>query len=348
MYGAIRRITLPLSLFTASLFAFSCTSKTEKSVDDTTSALGWDSDSPAIEFPKSEISLPYDGNISAFNVRIDTLKRKDIVNANSYFGAEDTLPYILLPAKGDVNLLLSPVRELGYVGGYRLLTMKGRHILSSLLIEGEWINPANERNTELTTCHIDEFYNIKVQQVSADSGLKNFFYKDYKISEDGFLVEEDRLHETVDISACIDAPIAIGSPLNSETLRHVELQELGCEGKIEGLEEYSCYDGASYRTLRKTPALVYLLVYSECGDSAFTDFVILKNGKVTSGLTLDGTSEGYPTENTVYVVSFEIEKDYNIQLTEKVYEKDELISTRLSSYVITKEGDRFIKQEQKI
>lgn len=341
------RIYLLLSLCVTSLLMFSCTSKAEKSTDNTTSSLEWDQDSPAIEFSKSEISLPYNGNVSAYNVRVDTLNRKDISNAESYFGSEDFLPYIILPAKGDVNLLLSPIKEIGYSRGYRLLTIKGHRILSSQLIECEWTNPANERNTELTTCSIDEFYNINVQRVLSDSGLKSFFYKNYRISDDGFIVEVKDQHESIDLSVCIDDPVAIKTALNSETLRHLEFQELGCEDEIEGIEEYSCYDGVFYRTLNKTANLAYILIYSECGDSAFTDFVILKDGKVVSGLTLDGTSEGYPTENTVYVVSFEIKKDYSIQLTERVYEKDKLISTQLSSYIIAKDGDGFIKQEQK-
>lgn len=331
-------VTLLLSLLISS-----CTSKAEKSITDTP-VLESEQNRPAIEFSKSEIQLPYVGNISAYNVRVDTLRRADVVNADSYFGTENYLAYIVLPPKGDVNLLLSPINELGFVRGYRLLTVKGSRILASQLIEGEWINPTNERNTELTTCYIDEFLNVKVQKTIANSGLKTFLHNDYIISEDGFLVETKIEEERVDLDVCIDDPVDLGTPLNSKTLQSLEFQELGCEDLIQGIEEYSCYDGVFYRTLSKTSDLIYLLIYSECGDSAFTDFVILKNGKVVSGLTLDGSSEGYPTENTLYVVSFNILKDFSIQLEEKIYEKEKLISTLHSSYLIAKDGDGFIKQ----
>lgn len=332
-------------MFAASLLMFSCTSKAEKSTSDVSELQLEDKNLPPIEFKKSEVSLPYNGNISAYNVRVDTLKRAEIVNADSYFGTEDVLLYILLPSKENVNLLLTPVKELGYARGYRLISIKNNRILSSLILEGEWTNPANARNTELTTCFVDEFYNIEVQRIVADSGLKKFFYKKYVISEDGFIIEEEGEKSDVDMTVCIDAPVQLKMPLNSKTLPNIEFQEFGCEQEIEGMDEYSCYDGLLYRTLSKQGNLAYLLVYSECGDSAFTDFVIVKDGRVVSGLTLDGSSEGYPTENTLYLVSFSIADKFSIELTEKIYEKEKLVSTQQSSYIINKNGDGFTKQK---
>lgn len=337
-------ITLTFTIIISSLL-ISCTSKAEKAAGGA-SDLQNEQDYPLLEFPKSEINLPYEGNIAAYNVRVDTLNRRDIINADSYFGTENVLPFIILPPKGDINLLLNPIKDLGYARGYRLLTVKGNRILSSLLIEGEWTSPTNERNTELTTCFIDEFSNINVQKTITNSGLKTFLHNDYKISDDGFIVEEKIAEaEGVDLSDCIDAPVAIKGVLSSKTLPNLEFQQLECEDLIQGIEEYSCYDGVFYKTLNKTADLIYLLVYSECGDSAFTDFVILKNGKVVSGLTLDGSSEGYPTENSLYVVSFDIQKDFSIKLEEKLYEKDKLVSTQHSSFLISKDGTGFIKQQ---
>lgn len=307
-------------------------------------SLGWDVDTTPYPFAKSEVSLPYEGNVSAYNFRVDTLKKGELLNTEKYFSDSDYLTYITFPSKDDITLMYVPIKDAGYKNAYRLFTVKGREVVSDILAEGEWIDKDNSHNNSLASLTIDEVFTIHQTKAENKDNVRSFDYKKYSVSESGAL-EEISVDEKAENNPCLAKEYPVRYPLKSEMLENVNFAFLNCSN-IEGIQDYACYDGINYITLKsKGAGMYYILVDSECGDFVFTDLLVIKNNKVVAGLTVDSSvydaedEDAYSEEKT-----FEMNANLEVKLKEQKISRGEVLSTVETVYMVTDDG-RIVKKK---
>lgn len=340
LYRSMRNIKIYMFLFVSILFVTSSCKETSNKATKPPEvvSLGWDENVSSFTFATSEISLPYLGNISAYHLRLDTLKKGDVENLDKFFTEKDYVNYIAFPPKGDVNILLIPTKPKDFRYGYTLVTVKGRRAVSDIFVEGEWTDPKNERNNEIVSFTMSEFFVVKLLKVKNHNNLRTFEYKKYEINDAGALVEVQEKKDEKP-NPCFAKEYSITYPLTSADLQNLDFVSMDCTN-IEGIEDYACYDGIRYITLKNGGGNTYcILVNSECGDFVFTDILVIKNNRVSSGLTVDSSwYEPDAEEDYSEETSFEMSADFSIKLQEQKIADGRVLSSASRVYTISSDG----------
>lgn len=141
--------------------------------------------SSATCFEESKIKLPY------ISVNTKTLKYS-ILDCTSVNGIEkyncnsDKLRYISLPNKENVSIILVPQDCGDFDYRYYLIKIKNNKVVGNLYVEGEWYEPENEKNKEMTSFSIDKDYNLAVKTQTLNSSI----VENYVINDNGNIVKQ--------------------------------------------------------------------------------------------------------------------------------------------------------------
>ncbi|MFV0468042.1 MAG: hypothetical protein ACK5MK_03830 [Dysgonomonas sp.] len=297
----------------------------------------------SIEFKESQILLPFGGNlVVSKKLKPDTLFTH-IRGIDNFTCGKDYLLYIPFPNKNEYNIIAVPMKCDGYTYRYVMLSVLRDSVISSLFIESELLERGNKKNMEVTSFEINKDYQFKVTTMDQKNNSHFFDYKTYQINDQGiFEVVPEQLVTTN--SKCFRSNSNVSYPIVSDDLLSLDYSIFTCSN-IEGMKNYDCHDGINYLTLKKTDDdKYYVLIYSECGDFSYADLLVIQNGRVISGLTIDtatyddGNSENLSGEET----TFAIDEDMSIHLTHTIIKRGDAVSASKESYKISKDG-RFVK-----
>ncbi|MBE8723882.1 hypothetical protein [Flavobacterium hungaricum] len=126
-------------------------------------------------FEPSKLKLPYNQQININTVKYNFLDCNSIKGVDKYDCGENKLRYLSLPSKGDISVILVPQDCGDFAYRYYLLTIKNNIIVGNLYVEGEWYEPENYNDKELTSFSIDEQYNIVVKTKNSTSTTSNTY-----------------------------------------------------------------------------------------------------------------------------------------------------------------------------
>ena len=137
-------------------------------------------------FEPSNIALPYNQPININTVKYNFLDCNSIKGIEKYNCGEDKLRYLALPNKGDVSIVLVPQDCGDFNYRYYLLTIKNNIVVGNLYVEGEWFEPENVNDKEVTLFSIDKEYNIIVKTTSSNSTTSN----NYILTNEGKILKK--------------------------------------------------------------------------------------------------------------------------------------------------------------
>jgi hypothetical protein len=140
-------------------------------------------------FELSNLKLPYNKQININTVKYNFLDCNSIRGIEKYNCGEDKLRYLSLPNKSDVRVVLVPQDCGDFNYRYYLLTIKNDIVVGDLYVEGEWYEPENIRDKEVTIFSIDEQYNILVKTTTSKVTTTN----SYVLTNDGKIVKKARI-----------------------------------------------------------------------------------------------------------------------------------------------------------
>lgn len=128
-------------------------------------------------FKESVIKLPY-VSVNTKTLKYSLLDCNSIIGIEKYNCNSDKLRYISLPNKENINVILVPQDCGDFDYRYYLLTIKGDKVVGNLYVEGEWYEPEDEKNKEITSFSIDRKYNLVVKTQTPNSSiLENYVIK---------------------------------------------------------------------------------------------------------------------------------------------------------------------------
>ncbi|WP_051951627.1 hypothetical protein [Flavobacterium sp. ASV13] len=128
-------------------------------------------------FKESVIKLPY-VSVNTKTLKYSLLDCNSIIGIEKYNCNSDKLRYISLPNKENINVILVPQDCGDFDYRYYLLTIKGDKVVGNLYVEGEWYEPEDEKNKEITSFSIDREYNLVVKTQTPNSSiLENYVIK---------------------------------------------------------------------------------------------------------------------------------------------------------------------------
>lgn len=135
----------------------------------------------------STTALPYNKKISFSDVKYNTINVNSISGLENFSCEEPQVRYIPLPSKNQINLILVPQDCADFPYRFYLLSVKNNKIISDLYVEGEWFEPENYLNKELTSFEITEDFIIKVTTVTNEKGKE---IENYLITNDGTIIKK--------------------------------------------------------------------------------------------------------------------------------------------------------------
>ncbi|CAM3793630.1 hypothetical protein FLGE108171_15205 [Flavobacterium gelidilacus] len=132
---------------------------------------------------KSNIILPYNKKID-----INTVEYK-VINVNLIKGLEDfscgdnLVRYFPLASKEQISLILVPQDCADFQYRFYLLSVSNNKIISNLYVEGEWFEPENYLNKEITSFELSKDFNIMITTLTNNGGKKIEYFS---ITNEGF------------------------------------------------------------------------------------------------------------------------------------------------------------------
>lgn len=136
----------------------------------------------------SSYTLPYNKKIDLDNVKYEKIDVNSIEGLENFSCEDKQVRYLSLPSKTNINLILVPQDCADFPYSFQLLTIKNNKIISNLYVEGEWFEPENFEDKEITSFVIDENYLITVSTNSIKKGKTSLKEKyNYEISNEGLL-----------------------------------------------------------------------------------------------------------------------------------------------------------------
>ena len=136
----------------------------------------------------SNVTLPYNEKINIDNVQYEKVNVNSIKGLENFSCEDKQVRYLSLPSKGNISLILVPQDCADFPYNFQLLTIKNNKIISNLYVEGEWVEPENFDDKEITSFTIDENYLIIITTNSIENGKTSLKEKsNYKINDDGIL-----------------------------------------------------------------------------------------------------------------------------------------------------------------
>lgn len=112
-------------------------------------------------------------------------KSSTIKNLEKYSCGEQSVRYIELPNRNDINLILVPQDCGDFPYRYLLLTIIANEVKDNLYVEGEWYEPENDTTKEITTFSIDKNFIINVKTQTSSSSIE----EKYTISNEGRIIK---------------------------------------------------------------------------------------------------------------------------------------------------------------
>jgi hypothetical protein len=289
-----------------------------------------------IEIKPSSLLLPFKAKlIITRRLKPDTLFQ--LTDAlRSFAKGKDYLTYIPFPPIGDWRIIAIPVKSDTVVHNYTLLSIGKTDVADSLHIQGEM----RRRNRSITTFFdVERDYAINVTTIYENGGNNYYLYQRFMVNDSTGRFDPMPLPE-LNAASCFSTQTYNYFPICSDDVSYLPFREIRCN-HIENLKDYTCFEGMRYLTLYLSDSkLCYLLVFADCGDSSYTDFVITRNDRIVSSLTLD--SADYTEDENGLVsgqeTTFEIDADFNIRLKHTDLKKDSVIGERFENYRIDSEG----------
>ncbi|SNR31301.1 hypothetical protein [Flavobacterium sp. ov086] len=135
----------------------------------------------------SNFKLPYNQSINIHTVKYNFLNCNSIKGIEKYNCGKDKLRYLSLPNKDNVNVILVPQDCGDFNYRYYLLTIKNNTVVGDLYVEGEWYEPENINDKEVTLFSIDQQYNIVVKTRSSEDTTS----VSYILINDGKIVKKE-------------------------------------------------------------------------------------------------------------------------------------------------------------
>lgn len=136
-------------------------------------------------FKQSNIKLPYK-SVNSKTLGYSLLDCNFISGIEKYSCNSVKLRYISLPNKDDLNVILVPQDCGDFDYRYYLLTIKNNKVIGNLYVEGEWYEPEDEKNKEITSFSIDRDYNLVVKTQTPNSSI----LQNYVIKKGGNIVRQ--------------------------------------------------------------------------------------------------------------------------------------------------------------
>jgi hypothetical protein len=137
-------------------------------------------------FESSNITLPYNQPININTVKYNFLNCNSIKGIEKYNCGEGKFRYLSLPNKVDITIVLVPQDCGDFNYRYYMLTIKNNIVVGNLYVEGEWFEPENVSDKEVTSFSIDKEYNIVVKTTSPNSTTSN----SYILTNEGKIVKK--------------------------------------------------------------------------------------------------------------------------------------------------------------
>ncbi|WP_370901148.1 hypothetical protein [Chryseobacterium gossypii] len=136
---------------------------------------------------ESDLKLPYNNKIDLKTVKYQLLLCNSIKGIEKFICGQDKLRYITLPSKDNISVLLVPQDCGDFSYRFYLITIKNNIVADKLYVEGEWYEPDDEENKEVTYFSIDDKYNIIVKTQISNSITS----KKYIIDSNGKIKESN-------------------------------------------------------------------------------------------------------------------------------------------------------------
>jgi hypothetical protein len=134
---------------------------------------------------KTSKSLPYSEKIDIDKVKYEKMDCA-IDGIDEFSCGDNTIRYIPLPSKGDVDILLIPLDCGDFPYRYFLITIKEYKLISDLYVEGECIaSDSSTSQIEQKMFMIDTNYHIEVTTIVGNKTVKT----EYNIQDDGKIVK---------------------------------------------------------------------------------------------------------------------------------------------------------------
>lgn len=130
--------------------------------------------------------LPYNKTINLKTIKYNVLDSGYFKGITKFICDPNNPRYLPLPQKDDIEVILVPQDCGDFPYRFYLLSIKNNNVVGNLYVEGEWHEPDDEENAEISSFSIDKNYNIKVETKFLDS----FKYDIYKISDNGKIVKQ--------------------------------------------------------------------------------------------------------------------------------------------------------------
>lgn len=130
--------------------------------------------------------LPYNKTINLKTIKYNVLDSGYFKGITKFICDSNNPRYLPLPQKDDIEVILVPQDCGDFPYRFYLLTIKNNNVIGNLYVEGEWHEPDDEENTEVSSFSIDKNYNIKVETTFLDSFKSDI----YKISDNGKIIKQ--------------------------------------------------------------------------------------------------------------------------------------------------------------
>ncbi|MCD0455567.1 hypothetical protein LPB85_08900 [Chryseobacterium sp. LC2016-27] len=130
--------------------------------------------------------LPYNKTINLKTIKYNVLDSGYFKGITKFICDSNNPRYLPLPQKDDIEVILVPQDCGDFPYRFYLLTIKNNNVIGNLYVEGEWHEPDDEENTEVSSFSIDKNYNIKVETKFLDSFKSDI----YKISDNGKIIKQ--------------------------------------------------------------------------------------------------------------------------------------------------------------
>ncbi|OBW41463.1 hypothetical protein AB670_02258 [Chryseobacterium sp. MOF25P] len=137
-------------------------------------------------YVENRIKLPYNKTINLKTIKYNVLDSGYFKGITKFICDPNNPRYLPLPQKDDIEVILVPQDCGDFPYRFYLLTIKNNNVIGNLYVEGEWYEPDDEENKEISSFSIDKNYNIKVETKFLDSFKSDI----YKISDNGKIIKQ--------------------------------------------------------------------------------------------------------------------------------------------------------------